>query len=384
MFGSCCGCGNRKAGRSKALSSTDEEDSSQGDEEVKKKKRIANGEENNGKISLVEKSSESQQLSKDPEDGNVLLSDETPKESAKGYEIVLEEEEANDDGQPVSETVTKKPPSTLEKVTEEDKEIVDEEEEEVEEVADVGEKIDENSESSEAENASLKQRHRSDASNVTVEESIVIRSVTRTSSVDEESSTSTTVTNRENSAMCRSNGNFHNPDDCSRGSDTCDEVSKSCLSRRSSSKSSMKKRVNYNASTEFIPPSDLNSINDDDEVFSDSIPPQLPRGDMCTPYLKKRGSMPGLVALPDWFNTDHQYREVGGVQEPPVTPIGRDELALKRHRFFSELLTAAQAAVEHRVRFDPLGPDVADDLDDEEGETLFVPLSLLHLLHFSL
>lgn len=73
------------------------------------------------------------------------------------------------------------------------------------------------------------------------------------------------------------------------------------------------------------------------------------------------------------------YREEGGVQEPPVTPIGRDELALKRHRFFSELLTAAQAAVEHRVRFDPLGPDVADDLDDEEGEDdcLFVcPLFL--------
>lgn len=46
--------------------------------------------------------------------------------------------------------------------------------------------------------------------------------------------------------------------------------------------------------------------------------------------------------------------------EPPATPIGRDELALKRHRFFSDLLTAAQAASEHRVRFDPLGPIVSD------------------------
>lgn len=46
-------------------------------------------------------------------------------------------------------------------------------------------------------------------------------------------------------------------------------------------------------------------------------------------------------------------------REPPVTPIGRDELALKRHRFFAELLTAAQAAADHRVRFNPLGPDVA-------------------------
>lgn len=46
--------------------------------------------------------------------------------------------------------------------------------------------------------------------------------------------------------------------------------------------------------------------------------------------------------------------------EPPRTPVGKDELALRRHRFFSELLTAAQAAVEHKVRFDPLGPENAD------------------------
>lgn len=46
--------------------------------------------------------------------------------------------------------------------------------------------------------------------------------------------------------------------------------------------------------------------------------------------------------------------------EPPATPVGRDELALRRHRFFSDLVCAARAAVEHRVRFDPLGPVVAD------------------------
>lgn len=51
------------------------------------------------------------------------------------------------------------------------------------------------------------------------------------------------------------------------------------------------------------------------------------------------------------------FREEGGILEPPTTPIGRDELALRRHRFFSELLTAAQAAVDHRVRFDPIGPE---------------------------
>lgn len=52
-------------------------------------------------------------------------------------------------------------------------------------------------------------------------------------------------------------------------------------------------------------------------------------------------------------------REVGGIHDPPNTPIGRDELALKRHRFFSDLLSAAQAAAEHRVRFNPLGPDIS-------------------------
>ncbi|CAK1540101.1 unnamed protein product [Leptosia nina] len=49
-----------------------------------------------------------------------------------------------------------------------------------------------------------------------------------------------------------------------------------------------------------------------------------------------------------------------GPKEPPATPVGRDELALRRHRFFSDLVCAARAAVEHRVRFDPLGPVVAD------------------------
>lgn len=134
-------------------------------------------------------------------------------------------------------------------------------------------------------------------------------------------------------------------------------AAKSCLVRGTSRSSVLsKKHVNYNESTEMIP-SDQNSLVDDDEVFSDSIAPQLPRGDMCAPYLTKRGSMPGLVALPDWFSME-AFREDGGIQEPPVTPVGRDELALKRHRLFSEILQAAQAAAEHRVRFNPWGPNV--------------------------
>ena len=48
----------------------------------------------------------------------------------------------------------------------------------------------------------------------------------------------------------------------------------------------------------------------------------------------------------------------GGMTEPPATPVARDELALRRHRFFSDLLEAARTSTEHRVKFDPLGPIV--------------------------
>lgn len=70
--------------------------------------------------------------------------------------------------------------------------------------------------------------------------------------------------------------------------------------------------------------------------------------------------------LSDWISQQHDLLEKNGehvqegwsgMQEPPVTPVARDELALRRHRFFSELLQVAQNT-EHRVRFDPLGPRV--------------------------
>ncbi len=60
---------------------------------------------------------------------------------------------------------------------------------------------------------------------------------------------------------------------------------------------------------------------------------------------------------------------MGGILEPPTTPIGRDELALKRHRFFADLLEAAQAAMDNRVRFDPLGPIVNEVTPIEEEAT---------------
>lgn len=44
---------------------------------------------------------------------------------------------------------------------------------------------------------------------------------------------------------------------------------------------------------------------------------------------------------------------------PPTTPL--DELALKRHRFFADLIDAAHAAIDHRVRFDPLASEVLSD-----------------------
>ncbi|EAA43629.4 AGAP010175-PA [Anopheles gambiae str. PEST] len=143
----------------------------------------------------------------------------------------------------------------------------------------------------------------------------------------------------------------------------------SCLSRRSSSKSSIKKKVAYNDSTEVIPPPEYPPPEDDDSVFSDSVPPKLPRGDMCTPYATKRGSLPGMIALPDWFAED-RLMMLGGIMEPPTTPIGRDELALRRHRFFSELLNAAHAAVEHLFLCTSLRADCDPDLKPSSAREL--------------
>lgn len=96
----------------------------------------------------------------------------------------------------------------------------------------------------------------------------------------------------------------------------------------------------------------------DDDTTVVPITPRTAKG--FTPHPTKRNSTPGLSAIPKWLSQEDD-EEAGGTAEPPVTPVGRDELALRRHRFFSDLLDAAQAATEHthRVRFDPLGPSVA-------------------------
>ncbi|XP_037816485.1 uncharacterized protein LOC119606901 isoform X1 [Lucilia sericata] len=142
---------------------------------------------------------------------------------------------------------------------------------------------------------------------------------------------------------------------------------KSCLSRHNSTHTSIKKRVNISVHTEIIEPDPLlpilvpitSSVGDEeDDVFSDSVPPPK-RESMCAPYLERDIDNDDVVTeslayahgLPEWFN-DERINDVGCI-EPPVTPVGRDELELKRQRIYKDLLCAAQAAVKHNARFEP-------------------------------
>lgn len=88
--------------------------------------------------------------------------------------------------------------------------------------------------------------------------------------------------------------------ECQLSSGSSTEIlPRSCLSRRSSS---LKKSVYINHSAKVIEENDRSSW-EDDEVFSDSIPPSQ-RRNMCAPFLLKRGSIQGSFGLPDWFNED--------------------------------------------------------------------------------
>lgn len=85
----------------------------------------------------------------------------------------------------------------------------------------------------------------------------------------------------------------------------------SCLFRRDSVRASIKKKVRCSETTEVIPAFEYHinvgcdwreiSHDDDDDVFSDTAPIQTSRGNMCTPYVERKGSLPGLESLPDWF-----------------------------------------------------------------------------------
>ncbi|XP_068140422.1 adenylyl cyclase-associated protein 1 isoform X1 [Drosophila tropicalis] len=144
---------------------------------------------------------------------------------------------------------------------------------------------------------------------------------------------------------------------------------KSCLSRHNSTHHSIKKKVNISNRAEIIEPDPLpllllanqnnnnNSLLDDDEVFSDSLPPPK-RESMCAPYIEGDLISETLAfahGLPAWFD-DERLNEIGCI-EPPVTPVGRDELELKRQRLYTELLRAAHAAVEHSVAVRDNEPD---------------------------
>lgn len=87
-----------------------------------------------------------------------------------------------------------------------------------------------------------------------------------------------------------------------------------CLLRRDSSRASVKKKVRCSETAEVIPASDyfintdeLHAEEDEDDVFCDAVPAQVPRGNMCTPYVARKGSLP-VVELPDWFPTPRFFR----------------------------------------------------------------------------
>ncbi|XP_046611256.1 adenylyl cyclase-associated protein 1 isoform X1 [Neodiprion virginianus] len=101
----------------------------------------------------------------------------------------------------------------------------------------------------------------------------------------------------------------------------------------------------------------------DDSVF-EAGPPSIENN------LNKK-SLPGVSPLTRWLSqeeTDDTSEGCAGMQEPPATPVAKDELALRRHRFFSDLLEAAQNTSEHRVRFDPLGPTVHAGCEPDSRE----------------
>lgn len=92
----------------------------------------------------------------------------------------------------------------------------------------------------------------------------------------------------------------------------------SCLLRRDSSRASVKKKVRCSETAEIIPStgffincddSQQPNEDDEDEVFSDTAPAQISRGNMCTPYVPRKGSLPIPEALPDWFPNPRLFIE---------------------------------------------------------------------------
>ncbi|KAH0548716.1 hypothetical protein KQX54_001646 [Cotesia glomerata] len=109
----------------------------------------------------------------------------------------------------------------------------------------------------------------------------------------------------------------------------------------------------------------------DDSVFENSITTEP-----VSPALTKPPSVavvPVDKPITRWLSEDDDTDNpevCGGMQEPPATPVAKDELALRRHRFFSDLMHATNNDNEHKVRFDPLGPMIHPGYENERDEHL--------------
>ncbi|XP_043287435.1 adenylyl cyclase-associated protein 1 [Venturia canescens] len=101
----------------------------------------------------------------------------------------------------------------------------------------------------------------------------------------------------------------------------------------------------------------------DDSVFEASFSNETEKVEIQAPVMR---------TVPKWLSQEEDDEKPSegcdGMQEPPATPVARDELALRRHRFFSDLLQAARNTSEHRVHFDPLGPVVHAGCETEDRE----------------
>lgn len=104
------------------------------------------------------------------------------------------------------------------------------------------------------------------------------------------------------------------------------------------------------------------SDTDSDYAFERILPPAVRRKSSTGGILKR----PSIISakLETMSDDDEVFCPPTRKTSLPAScliagAVGRDELSLRRHRAFSELVGAARAAADHRVRFHPLGPLIA-------------------------